>query len=423
MDRIAELKARLAAIGVELGGFSAAATTPELLASMEALITESENISRELEALEKKEEILNRLKASQGRKTTPAPLGTPAAPAPAASAKDKFGGFESSGGFLMAVRAAAGGQIHENFKNVMYEKNAEDGGYLVPEDISNEIIKKLATDGESLYAKTRQFKVSGNGLSLPIDEAQPWNMGIQAYWVDEGEQLTETKNKLGRAHWRLKKVGALVKLTDEMLEDAVAIESYIKIAAPEAIMHKINEAILTGDGAGKPFGLLNSAFTVTVPKETSQLADTIVARNVINMYTRMIPAARAGAEWLVHAAAESQLLTMKDDNDNFIYLAPGSQMNQSPYGVLLGRPVRVMMSCLPTLGDAGDIIFANLSYYYTIAKAGIKSASSIHLHFDREITAFRFTMRIDGSVPFKTPVTTQYGNYQMSAFVKLADRA
>ena len=81
------------------------------------------------------------------------------------------------------------------------------------------------------------------------------------------------------------------------------------------------------------------------------------------------------------------------------------------------------MGGMPALGDVGDILFADLSYYYMIRKAaGIKSATSIHLYFDKEITAFRFSLRLDGKCPFTSPVTTEFGSYQMSAFVALEAR-
>ncbi len=84
-----------------------------------------------------------------------------------------------------------------------------------------------------------------------------------------------------------------------------------------------------------------------------------------------------------------------------------------------------MMSAMPALGDLGDIMLVDLSYYYLATKAaGIKSASSIHLLFDKEITSFRFSMRLDGKCPFQAPVTTEFGSYDMSAFVMLeADRS
>jgi hypothetical protein len=53
----------------------------------------------------------------------------------------------------------------------------------------------------------------------------------------------------------------------------------------------------------------------------------------------------------------------------------------------------------------------------------MKQAVSAHLKFDYDLQSFKFTMRLDGKVPFSTPVTTQYGAHTMSAFVTLADRA
>lgn len=417
---IAQMRARLQEIQAKLGSFGND-LSDEDQTEIETLHTEFKALGGKLEAAEKLEEM-KAAATPQARKV--APTATPATPRieVGASAKDRFGGFDSSGQFLSAVRRASGGDVDNRFKNVMYEKNAEDGGFLVPEDISTEILKKLDTE-ESLFSQITKFNVSGNSMTLTIDESQPWNAGIQAYWVAEGGLIPESKPKFTNGQWRLHKLGALVKPTDELLEDAVALESYIKNKAPEAIMHKLNAAIVSGDGAGKPKGFLNSGFAVTVAAEGGQSADTIVARNIINMYTRMLPAARAKASWYINAGAEAQLLGLKDDNGNFIYLAPGSNMNSSPYGMLMGRPVIPMMSTLPALGDSGDIIFADLSYYYGITKVGgVKQASSIHLHFDREITCFRFTLRVDGNVPFQTPVTTEYGAYQMSAFVKLVAR-
>ena len=79
---------------------------------------------------------------------------------------------------------------------------------------------------------------------------------------------------------------------------------------------------------------------------------------------------------------------------------------------------------MPALGDAGDIVLADLSYYTAIVKtAGIKQSVSTHLFFDRDIQAYKWTFRVDGSCPYKAPVTTEFGNHQMSAIVTLAERA
>lgn len=416
-----QIRARLAEITAALATINTESLTEEQITQINDYNTEFEGLKAQLEAIEKVEAMKAKASTST-RQVAPAQPSTSHIQV-GASATDKFGGFKSSGEFLMAVKDAGRGVIHKNFQNTAYERNGEDGGFLIPEEMAAGITKKLQVS-ESLLASTNQLTVSGNSLSIMVDESQPWNQGVQAYWLAEGAQLTETKPKFAEASWKLNKLGAMVKATDELLDDATALESYIKTAAPEAIMYKINGAILNGDGVGKPRGLISSDFTVTASKESGQLADTVVARNVVKMYARMFPQARANAAWYINPQVEEQLMVMKDDVGNFIYLAPGSQMNNSPYGLLLGRPVIPLMSGLPALGDAGDIVFADLKYYYTLLKTtGVKAASSIHLHFDREITAFRFSMRIDGACPFKAPVTTEFGSYQMSAFVKLEDRA
>lgn len=420
---IEQIRSRLAEIAATLEGIQAGESgfSQEQVTQIDELNAEFESLNTQLAAAEKVEAIKARSTASSGRKATPA------AATPVVSGGEdrsrKFGGFESAGSWLMAVKKAGQtGEIDKRFLNVAKESVGEDGGFLVPEEISSAILKKLAGD-DSLMARTTAIQVGGNALTINVDENSPWSGGVQSYWTAEGASITESKPSFKQASWRLQKLAALVKATDELLDDATALESYIMAAAPSAIMHQVNKAILTGNGVGKPTGIINSPFAVTVSKESMQAADTVNAINVIKMYSRMFPASRPNAAWYINPAVEEQLRLMKDANDNYIYLAPGSQMNQSPYALLLGRPVVPLMGGMPALGDLGDIVFADLSYYYMIRKAaGVKSATSIHLHFDKEITSFRFSLRLDGKCPFQSPVTTEFGNFQMSAFVLLEAR-
>ncbi len=421
MGEIEKMRARLAAIANELKAFAGVSTfTNEQTTQVNALNEEYETLTKNIETAEKVADMQAKLSTST-RKTSATGEVENVVKTPAAQ-----GGFDSMGEFFVAVKKASTGEIEPRLKNsAAKESIGEDGGFLVPETLMTQIAKKLQAD-ESLLARTSQFLVAGNTMSLPTDETAPWTNGVQAYWVAEGVAPADSKNKFGQASWRLHKLAALVKTTDELLEDSVGLESYIQRSAPAAIMHKVNEAILSGNGVGKPTGILNSAFKVKIAKEVGQAADTVVARNIIKMYSAMIPSSRANAVWYINPGVEQQLMTLKDDNGNFIYLAPGSafNMSNSPYGLLLGRPVLPLIGGMKALGDEGDIIFCDLSYYYTILKSsGIKNAVSTHLLFDKDQTAYKFILRIDGSCPFKAPITTQFGNYQMSGVVTLEDRA
>lgn len=415
--RLAEIQGTLASIQSGEEGYS-----EEQLTQINALNDEFEGLQKQLDAAEKIAAVKAKAEQGTGRKSVPAQAAGSQIQVVGART-DRFGGFEGVGNWLMAVKKAGQtGEIDKRLFNTMTEKVGEDGGFLVPEDLSTAILKKLNGD-DSLMARANVLQVGGNALTLNVDENAPWNGGIQAYWTGEGNAITASQTKFKQASWRLQKLAALVHATDELLEDATALESYITTNAPEAINYKINGAILSGNGVAKPAGIIGSPFTVTVAKESGQAADTVLARNVIKMFARMLPQSRARAVWLINPAVEEQLYAMKDDAGNFIYLSPGGQLNSSPYGTLLGRPVLPMLGGSPAIGDVGDIIFADMSYYYMIRKAsGVKSATSIHLNFDKEITSFRFSLRLDGKVPFQSPITSEFGSHQMSAFVQLEAR-
>jgi HK97 family phage major capsid protein len=419
--KLAEMKARLAAIVAKMQELNGVENLQaEQISEVNALSEEYDTLTAKIEAAEKMEKITAKADVAV-RKTEASPVAA-RVEVVAESRKDKMGGFNSMGEFLIAVKNKAQGNLDKRFQNSMFEKNAEDGGILVPEEMVSSISKKFGEE-ESLLAKTTQFKVSGNNLTLLTDESAPWTGGVQAYWTAEGAPITESKGKIGQASLKLHKMAAMVKVTDELLEDATALESFMVQMAPRAMVSKTNSAIISGDGVGKPQGILNSGFKLMVNKESGQAADTVKAENIVKMYSRMIPSSRGQAAWFINPAVEEQLRLLKDGLGNYIYLAAGSQMNNQPYAQLLGRPVIPMLGALPALGDEGDIIFADLSYYYTITKTGgIKQAVSTHLYFDQDVQAYKWTFRIDGGCPFKTPVTTEFGNYQMSGIVTLEAR-
>ena len=417
-----EMRERIQAIVAELDKFNGLDNfTNENVEAINALNEEYTGLKNNIEAKEKIEAI----KASSVASTRKV-VSNPVAPVTEVkpSKLDNNMGFKSFGEFAKAISNKAKGNLDTRFQNTAaYEKFSEDGGVLIPGDFMSEINEKVKGD-ESLMPRTSNFSISSNHLSLPIDEKEPWNGGITCSWLGEGATYNESKPVLGLASWRLHKLGALVKATDELLDDASALESYIKSKAPSAIVHKINDAIINGDGVGKPKGILNSGFKVSVAKEAAQTADTIVYKNIVKMEAVHIPSATA--VWLAHPQCREQLRQLKDDNGNAIYMNGGAFPNLAVKGfdMLMGKPVIYMMGAMQALGDEGDLILADLSYYYTITKtSSIDQSMSTHLLFDRDITCFKFVTRIDGSCPFNSPVTTQYGSYDMSGFVTLAARA
>jgi HK97 family phage major capsid protein len=175
-----------------------------------------------------------------------------------------------------------------------------------------------------------------------------------------------------------------------------------------------------------PQGILNSGFKFQVLKESGQAADTILFENINNMLGRILPQSFAKSVWICNPAVLPQLRAMR-----FVASAaspvpaymPPSGVAEAPYGTLYGRPVLPMMGGTKALGDEGDIMLVDLSYYFAAVKsAGVKSDISTHVYFATQESAFRFSMRIAGQCPFKAPVSTENGAFNMSAFVTLEAR-
>lgn len=374
-----------------------------------------------------------------GRKTTPSggeddpdfkPNGSGGRDLGSLAERSKTFGFKSQGDFYQAVRIAAasrGASMDERLKaasagTISTEGVGADGGFAVPPEYRTAILERVFSEA-SLLGRTNPIPLSGNQISIPTDMTTPWDSsgGIQAYWEGEGNPYTQSKLKLESVTTKLNKLTALVPVSDELLEDNAALGGYIERKAPEKIDFKVSYALVWGNGVGMPLGFMNSPALVTQAIESGpQTTDTIVAANIAKMFSRMPANLLPNAVWLIHPDAQPQLMTMTIGNQP-VYIPPGG-LNGSPYGILLGRPVIPHEVC-ETVGDLGDIMFVDLSSYLAVRKsAGIKAQTSIHLWFDQDLTAFKFTLRIGGQPWWSAPISPRDGSSTRSPFVTLASR-
>ena len=202
--------------------------------------------------------------------------------------------FSSFGEQLMAVyRAAApGGRTDERLSTRAAlganETTPSDGGFLVQQDFVTELLKRTYETG-ILASKVKKIPISANANSLKINAVDEesrangsrWG-GIQTYWEGEAEELTASKPKFRQMELTLKKLTGLCYATDELLQDAAALESVIRQAFAEEFGFKIDDSILFGTGEGEPLGILNSGAAVTVAKDKDQ-TDIITVNNLITV--------------------------------------------------------------------------------------------------------------------------------------------
>ncbi len=305
--------------------------------------------------------------------------------------------------------------------NVASEGIGADGGFGVAPDYSPVLMRHALSDA-SLLPLCRQFTTTGNTYTYPKDETTPWGTdGVQAYWTGEANQLQDSKPKIGEGNLTLNKLTVLVPVTNELLDDnAINLGNYITQVAPEKIADKINGAIVAGTGAGQPLGILNSGALVVVNKELNQTSGTITTPNVAKMLSGLPAYSLQNATWLYHSTTLPQIIGLTIGQQPVF--TPVGGMDKAAFGALFGRPMLPSEQC-QALTNQGDLMLIDFSKYMAVLKtAGIQQAVSMHLYFDRDLTAFRFVFRMAGQPWLSAPITQKNGGGKLSPFVTLQAR-
>jgi len=346
-------------------------------------------------------------------------------------------GFQSRGEYFMSVmnagipnrsmdqRLLIGAAVGDG-QNKLIDS---EGGFVVPPEFSTTIWDGLNSRSDNLLAMTTQFSLAGGSLTIPANgetsrvNGSRWG-GLQSFWTGEEAEITSSKATFRQIKLEPNKLAVLAYITDELMQDGLALDSYLTNAMSEEILFKANDALVNGTGAGQPLGVLNANAIVSVAKETGQAATTIVKENLDKMYARLHPRARGNAVWLINVDVWPELLNLSQDvgtGGTPVFLNNGS-ISGAPLMSIYSRPV-IETEYNATLGTVGDVLLVDLSYMATALKGGVDMASSIHLKFEFHQTAFRATYRMDSQPFLDSAITPKNGSNTLSPFISLATRA
>lgn len=302
-----------------------------------------------------------------------------------------------------------------------------DGGFAVPQEVAPGIERAMYDQGD-LLSRVDARTVTGDSIAYNVvDESSRADGsrqgGVRHYWVDQGTAATASAPKLARVELKLRKVGCLGYMTDELVSDAAALGGELQAMFSEELVFGVEDAITEGNGSGQPLGYLSAPCLVSVSKETSQAAATINTTNLSKMWARMRSRDKRDAVWLINGDCGPQLdeLTLPAGTAG---LQPRF-VNYNAEGILTikGRPV-VETEYNATVGTVGDIVLINLKRYRLIRKGGVDQASSIHVRFTQGEQTFRAFYRCDGQMMPRAALTPFKGSSNtLSPVVVLATRS
>lgn len=367
----------------------------------------------------------------------------------------KSGGYDSYSAFAKDVYEASKPQVRElapklkKWSNdvAAYEKiimsgkpfgdpslvisDPEQGGYLIPPEYSASLMERGFTNAD--FAPMADIvPMQRNTVHIPFikDFTHTTYLygAMMAYWLDELGTKLPTKPKFGKITLELNKLVVLVYSSDELLEDSpISMEPLLTKKSGNVIKWKVDESMLVGTGVGQPLGVLNCPALIPVNKQAGQAAATIVWQNIADMWSRLHPASIPNAVWVANNSIFPQLMGMAmavGTGGAPVYL-PANGFSAKPFDTLMGKRI-IWSEHSPILGQQGDIALIDWTQYMVGQKrgagAGIKTATSIHLMFLYDQTAFRFVFRMDGQPWWPTVFTPKNGNTQ-SPFVTLKARA
>ena len=338
--------------------------------------------------------------------------------------------FENTADFLVSIwHQNQAGQ--DRWRKIRADYSSIDpaaGGFLVPEVLRSELLR-LALESAVVRPRARVIPMDSARVPFPAIDASSHASsvfgGITANWVEEGGTLSETEAKFGRVVLQASKLATHCDVPNELLTDSiVSFAALIEQLLPEAIAWYEDTAFLTGNGAGQPLGVLNSAALISVTKETGQPADTVVWENIVKMYSRMLPGSLGRAVWIANNDVFPELATMAlsvGTGGSAIWLNNGVA---GPPATILGRPL-ILTEKVPTLGGAGsgkDLSFIDLGYYLIGDRQQMRAESSIHAKFTTDLTTYRVIERVDGRGWLLSALTPANSTNTLSPFVTLGER-
>ena len=293
-----------------------------------------------------------------------------------------------------AYRLAMLNAFRTNFRqisNVMEEGTDANGGYLVPEEYDRRLIETL--NQENIMRNVATIIKTSGEHKINIAATKP-----AAAWIDEGGALQFSDATFSQINMDAHKLHVAVKVTEELLYDnAFGLENYLMRQFGIALANAEEDAFLTGNGTGKPLGLLANqvdghdvgaqvAFTAAKTNELS-------ADEIINLVYALKRPYRKKAKFILNDSTIASIRKLKDGNGAYMWQP---SMKEGEGDRLFGYEI-LTSQYMPTLAAGNKaIVFGDLSYY-NIGDRGTRSFAQLkELYAGNGMVGFVAKERVDG---------------------------
>ena len=332
-------------------------------------------------------------------------------------------GFRNLGEYLRSVSLSPWDPRLQELRAVhgASEGEATSGGFSVPTEFSREILDLAIA--ESLMLKGADvWPMSSSTLLVPGYDNTRSDLSLSGFvgqFIGEGGVITPQKPKLYQVELKAAKLVVDCALTHELLADSPALQRTLNQKIAAAVAGYADQALLNGDGAGRPLGILKSPSAVIVAKESAQTAGTITFINCCDLESRMHPEFLEGSVWICSHSCRAQLRQLRME------IGLGGSLLASAFddsgNRLLGRPI-LWSTRVPVLGQQGDIALVNLQSYVIGLRESFSVEMSTAALFSTDEVVIRVRVRLSGQSKLPAAVVPESGGDGLSNVCLLAER-
>jgi len=248
--------------------------TSEEKSKFEAIEADARGLKQEIEIIERNAELKKEIAAMEGEAR---------AAAPKANAASAFGKYLRHG--FSALTAEERAMVQKRGTNTQVAGTDNLGGYLVPQEFSNELNVATAFTGEVERLAKKLNTASGGLLDYPTlnDTATDANL------VTEAGAVTVQDMTFGNAQLSAYNYSSLVRVSQQLLQDsAFDLNSFLVEAMGERIARATNAAFTTGTGSSQPQGIV----TGSALGKTAAGASAITADDILDLIYSIDPSYR-----------------------------------------------------------------------------------------------------------------------------------
>lgn len=336
-------------------------------------------LGKEIERLERQ----NAIDAELAKPTSAPITNTPTAP----NGEEKSG--RASAEYKRAFWNAMRGKRDPSVHNALSIGEDEEGGALVPDEFERTLVEAL--EEENIFRKVATvITTSYSDRKIPVVTSKG-----EASWVEENAAIPESDDSFAQVSLGAYKLATMIRVSDELINDSVFnLERYIAREFGRRIGRKEEEAFITGDGTGKPLGILAATGGGQVGV-TAAGATAITLDEVLDLFYSLKSPYRKNAVFILNDATVKAIRKLKDSTGQYLWQP---SIKEATPDTIINRPL-LTSAYMPTIAaGAKTMVFGSFSYYWIADRQGRSFKRLNELYAATGQVGFLASQRVDGKL-------------------------